>query len=203
MVNSLYNQIENGRIQAGESLTAILEYSDFPRSAGWSLAVAFIGATGPAGSVTCTAGTTADNFTMTLPATTTAAWNGGTHGYTVTATQSTTTVIVAERGVLQVLPNPIVATQAMTILAAINAVVLGAASDDQLTVSVDGITLRYWLRDRGFDEVMKLQQRFQTIVENEIRQTGGGSGRYAIKHHAAEDYRLAAPWPGWPSGNLR
>jgi hypothetical protein len=202
-VQILYSKIINGQLQAGESLAATLGYDDFPRSAGWALVVQILGPTGPAGSVACGAASDADSFSFSLPASATTTWPGGKYAYSVQATlASPATVSIAERGVFQVLPNPTNTTAAMTILAAINAVILGAAGDDQLTVSVDGVQLKYWMRDRGIDDVLKLQQRFEAIVEKEIRQLGGGGGRYSIKHHAGEDYRLGAPWFGWPSGRV-
>ena len=195
-------QIPSGRIQAGESLSATLSYSAFPRSAGWTLAVKFSCAGGAAATVACGSGPNPDDFALSLSATTTTGWMGGRYAFSVWATLANpATVTVAEHGVFNVLANPATPTPAMTILTALNAVILGAASDDQLTVSVDGIQLRYWIKDRGIDELLKLQQRFRQTVETEIGQMGGKGPAYAINHHACEDTRLASPWQGlWPYG---
>ena len=85
----------------------------------------------------------------------------------------------------------------------INATILGAATDDQLTTSIDGITLRYWMREQGLDAMLKLQNRFQQIVQNEIRRQAGHGGLYAVQHHAIEDTRLAGPWFSYPPPRLR
>ena len=194
MSRRLYDQIPLGKLQAGETISAMLEYDDFPRASSWTMAVAFIGPTGPAGSGTITAGDNANSFALAFASS--AAMLGGKYAFVVTASLSSpATVTVVERGVFQLLASPTVTTAAMTSLIAVNAVLSGACGDDQLTVSVDGMQLKYWLRDRGIDEIFKLQARFEKIVESEIRQMGGHGGVYAIQHHASEDHRLAAPWP--------
>ena len=75
-------------------------------------------------------------------------------------------------------------------------------TSDVLATSVDGIQLKYWMRDRGIDELFKVQSRIQSIVDGEIRRMGGAGGQYAIRHHAGEDHRLAGPYFGM-NGRLR
>lgn len=210
----LYDQIPDGKIAAGETINATLSYQDFPRSAGWTLAVSFAGAYSR-DTVACTAGAGADEFALFVPASTTGAWKGGRYAYRVRATHVTGgvsngqtiaagTAYDAEQGAISVAPNPTAATPAMVALAAIDAVILGAASDDQLTISIDGVQLRYWMRDQGVTKMLEMQARFRAIVEREIREMGGGGGTYAIQHRAAEDFRLAGPWyGGYPPPRLR
>jgi hypothetical protein len=79
----------------------------------------------------------------------------------------------------------------MTILAAIDALLLGRATDDQKTTSIDGTQMQYM----SIDQLQRLRENYRNIVDTEIREMGGGGGIYAIQHHACEDHRLAAPWP--------
>jgi len=190
------------RIQAGQSLSAEIAYPNYSRADGWAASIVFMCETGVAGTIAVTTGAAADSFTVTVPATTTDAWVGGPYAYVVWLTKGDTK-IVAENGSITVLPNPSHATPAMAILAAVNAVILGAAADDQLTVSVDGIQLRYWLKDRGIDEMLKLQYRFKQIVATELARAGGKGPAYAIQQHASEDRRLASPYMGvYPPGSI-
>jgi len=190
------------KLRAGESLTGQLEYDDYPRSAGWALTVYFSGEAGTRETIACAAGTTSDSFAFQIKGSTTASWTGGMYSATVTASKGDDTED-AERLAITILPNPTAQTQAQAILAAINATILGAATDDQLTTSIDGITLRYWMREQGLDAMLKLQNRFQQIVQNEIRRQAGHGGIYAVQHHAIEDTRLAGPWFAYPPPRLR
>jgi hypothetical protein len=191
--DKIYDALTNGgKIQAGETLKATLKYQDAPASAGWTLQVFFKGATDTA-TVTCTPnGTDPDAFDMVLLAATTTAWRGGTFAYVVSATLATDGTYTAERGIMTVLPNPTATTPAMAMLSAIDSLLLGRATDDQKTVAIDGIQLQYM----SLQQLQTFRNSYREIVEQELRAMGGGGGRYAIQHHAGEDYRLAGPWQG-------
>jgi hypothetical protein len=191
--DKVYDSLHNGgKLQAGETLKATLSYQDAPANDGWTLAVTFRGPYDTA-TVTCTAnGTDPKAFDMVLLATTTTAWKGGTFAYVVTASKVGEGTYVAERGMMHVLPNPTATTAAMTMLAAIDSLLLGRASDDQKTIAIDGIQLQYM----SLQQLQQFRASYREIVEREVREMGGGGGRYAIQHHAGEDYRLAAPWMG-------
>jgi hypothetical protein len=190
MGGRLYDAIDQGRVMAGETIAATLEYDDCPRSEGWTLAVNFRGAYSGA-QIACTDGTGANEFALTVPAATTLLWRGGRYAYVVMATKTGTGTVCVERGVVAVAPNPTTATPAMTILAAIDALVLGRATDDQKTIAIDGTQMQYM----SVDQLQRLRETYRNLVETEIREMGGGGGIYAIQHHACEDHRLAAPWP--------
>jgi hypothetical protein len=191
--DKVYDALTNGgKIQAGETIKSTLKYQDAPASAGWTLSVTFRGATDTA-TIACTVnGTDPAAFDMVLPATTTANWRGGTFAYVVSATLTTDGTYTAERGVMTVLPNPTATTQAMTMLAAVESLLLGRATDDQKTTAIDGVQLQYM----RLEQLQQFRATYREIVEQEIRAMGGGGGRYAIQHHAGEDYRLAGPWQG-------
>lgn len=191
MVSTLFDQIS--RVQAGETLGPIaLGYTDFPRSAGWSLNCIIYGEAGKDAEVAAVAGTDADSFSLTIPATTTSTWRGGRKSYVIEATKQDGTAYIAERGAINVLWNPRVTTAEMTILTSIRAVKAGLAADGQQTIALDGIQLRHM----SPDQLDAWEARYLRIVNAQIGKAGGNGGIYAIKMRTPQDNRYAAPWYG-------
>lgn len=198
MVSNLFDQIS--KVQAGETLGPItLEYSDYPRSAGWTLKCIVFGEEGKDADVDCSNGTGADDFILTIPAATTALWRGGSKSYVIEATNSGQGLVyIAERGALTVLWNPRTTTQEMTILASIRAVIAGYAVDGQRTIVIDGIQLQYM----NSQQLIDLEARYIRIVNAQIGKAGGNGGVYRIQIHTPQDNRYAQPWfgPNPPNG---
>jgi hypothetical protein len=194
MTSTLFEQVN--KIQAGETLGPVdLGYSDFPRSAGWTLKCVIMGITGMEAEVSATAGTDADGFSLTIPASTTAAWRGGRKSFLIEATKTGTGTYIAERGAITVLWNPRVTTAEMTILAAIQAAQRGVALDDQLTTTLDGVGLTYPMRSNPAI-LAEWEARYIRIVNAQIGQAAGNGGVYAIKMRTPQDNRYASPWYG-------
>jgi hypothetical protein len=199
MVSNLFDQVF--KVQAGETVGPItLEYADYPRSAGWTLKCIVYGEAGKEADVAATAGDSANSFSLTIPAATTAVWRGGAKSYVVeaTGTGATPAVYIAERGALTVLWNPRVTTAEMTILASIRAVIAGYALDGQRTTLIDGIQLQYM----NGQQLIDLEARYIRIVNSQIGKAGGNGGLYRIQIHTPQDNRYAAPWfgPNPPNG---
>jgi hypothetical protein len=191
VTSNFFEQIS--QIQAGETCgPVILSYSDFPRSGGWTLKCIIFGQSGKDCDVSATAGTDADSFSLTIPATTTAAFTGGRKSFVIEAAHTTDGTYVAERGSLLVLWNPRVTTAEMTILTNIRAVKAGLATDGQRTVSLDGIQLR----NMTPAELDSWEAKYIRIVNSQIGRAGGNGGVYAIKMRTPQDNRYAAPWYG-------
>lgn len=191
MTATLFDQIS--RIQAGETLgPVILSYVDFPRSAGWTLKCIIFGDVGMNSDVAATDGTDADSFSLTIPASTTANWNGGRKSFVIEAKDNSGNVYIAERGALTVLWNPRVTTPEMTMLANIRAVKAGFATDGQRTTLIDGVQLQYMSRA----DLDVWESRLLQIVNTQIGKAGGNGGVYAIKMRTPQDNRYAAPWYG-------
>jgi len=199
MVSTLFDQVS--KVQAGETLGPLsLEYTDYPRSSGWTLKCIIFGEAGKDADVACTAGTGANEFSLTIPAATTALWRGGKKSYVVEATNSDPTplVYIAERGALTVLWNPRVTTAEMTILASIRAVIAGYAVDGQRTIVIDGIQLQYM----NSQQLVDLEAKYLSIVNAQIGKAGGNGGVYRIQIHTPQDNCYAAPCygPTLPNG---
>jgi hypothetical protein len=197
MAQPLFNQL--GTLQAGETFGPFsLSYDDYPRGDGWTLSLLVIGDSGQEIEVAATAGSGADEFSVTVASTTTASIRGGRKSFVVYANKEGTGKYVAERGAMTVLHSPATTTAEMTILASIRAVKAGLATDGQRTVVVDGIQLR----NMTPAELDSWEARYIKIVNAQIANAGGNGGRYAIKMRTPQDNRFAAPWFA-PSGSSR
>lgn len=195
MPSTFFEQV--AKVQAGETIGPLtLSYVDFPRSGGWSLKFIIIGQTGKECDVAAAAGSNADDFTLTVPAATTATIAGGRKAFVIEANHTTGETVdqtyIAERGALQVLGNPRTTTQEMTILASIRAVKAGLAIDGQKTVALDGIQLR----NMTPAELDDWEAKYIRIVNAQIGRAGGNGGTYAIQMRTPQDNRFAAPWYG-------
>ena len=191
MTSTFFDQVS--QIQAGETLgPVILGYSDYPRSAGWTIKCVIFGQAGQECDVAATAGTDADSFSLTIAATTTALFKGGRKSFVIEAVHATNGTFIAERGALGVLFNPRVTTAEMTMLTNIRAVKAGLAVDGQKTTALDGIQLR----NMTPDELDAWEAKYIKIVNAQVGRAGGNGGVYAIKMRTPQDNRYAAPWYG-------
>jgi hypothetical protein len=194
---TLFDQVT--KFQAGETVGPIdLGYSAFPRSGGWSLKCIVMGQAGVDCDVAAADGPDADSFTLTIPATTTAAIIGGHKSFVIEAEHTTDGTHIAERGSLLVLQNPRVITAEMTILSNIRAVKAGFATDGQRMTALDGMQLSYMTPA----QLDSWEARYIRIVNAQIGRAGGNGGVYAIQMRTPQDNRYAAPWYGSypPSG---
>ena len=200
MGNNFFDQVV--KAQAGETIGPVaLSYVDFPRSGGWSLKCVIFGQTGQDCDVAATAGADADSFTLTIPATTTAAFKGGNKSFVIEAVHATNGTYIAERGAISILPNPRVVTAEMTILANIRAVKAGLATDGQKTTMLDGVQFQYMTPA----QLDSWEAKYIRIVNAQIGRAGGNGGVYAIQMRTPQDNRYAAPWygPYPPPGSSR
>lgn len=126
---------------AGESIAAELAFTDYPSSSGWVVAYSFGNGRSRA-TVTCTAHAGATTHDFLLTSTASAALTPGTYAFTAKATLGSVCKAV-DSGVLRINADPAIATAAQTRLAAIDAILDGRATSDQLTISFDGVSLSY------------------------------------------------------------
>ena len=191
MTTTFFDQVS--QIQAGETLGPItLNYSDFPRSDGWSVKCIIMGMAGLESDTAAANGDDADSFILTIDATATATITGGRKSFCIEAVHATKGTYIAERGSLTVLANPRVQTPEMLILANIRAVKSGLATTGQRGVSLDGITLS----NMTPAELDSWEAKYIRIVNAQIGRAGGNGGVYAIKMRTPQDNRYAAPWYG-------
>lgn len=158
-------------ITAGDSLTWRKTLEDFPASSGWALSYILLNA---AGKIEISAGADGSDHLVELSASATSAYPPGRYGYTAFVTLSGDRFSVASGGV-EVLPdlaqlaNYDPRTFAERSLDAIEAVLSGKASKDQLTYSLNGMSLgRY-----SWAELIKARDYFRAEVVKERRQVAG------------------------------
>lgn len=199
----LFSQVS--QIQAGETFGPFaLSYTDYPRSGGWSISIVITGQTGKEAEAAATNGSGADEFSLTIPASSTATIPGGRKSYVIEAKHTTGGTVdktyIAERGALLVLHNPRTTTAEMSILASIRAVKAGLATDGQRTMALDGLQLR----NMTPAELDSWEARYVRIVNAQIGRAGGNGGVYAIQHRFPQDNRYGAPWYGpYPPPGVR
>lgn len=175
----------------GESFEAVLSYSSYPASDGWTCAVRFVG-NNFADSVACTTNTDGKSFDLAVLPTITANWKYGAASAQAVLTKETNNVKVAEVIVFTVMPSAASPTAEMVALAAIEAVIQSRATDDQMTMSIDGIALSY----RSINDLQKLRLHYRRIVQMQIRMMGGKGGTYSIQHIYPENRTIGSPWYG-------
>jgi len=185
----------NGQIRKiipGESFEAILAYSSYPASDGWTCSVNFAG-NHFSTAVACTTNTDGKSFDLAVLAASTKAWGWGPASAQALLTKaSPANVKVAEMVCFTVLPDPTVATAEMTALVAIDAIIANRATDDQLTTAIDGIQLQY----RSIADLQRLRSYYKRIVNMQIKMMGGKGGTYAIQHIYPENRTIGSPWYG-------
>jgi hypothetical protein len=193
MTANFFDQVS--QFQSGETVgPVVVSYPDYPRSAGWSLNVIIMGQSGLDCAVAATAGTSADSFSITIPAATTAVIKGGRKSFQIEVTKTGPPIetYICERGNLLVLWNPRVKTQEMIILESIRAVRAGFATDGQRVLAFDGIQLS----NMTPSQLDSWEGKYIRIVNAQIGRAGGNGGQYCIKLRTPQDNRYAAPWLG-------
>ena len=185
----------NGQIRKmapGESFEAVLSYSDYPASDGWTLVVNVVG-NGFAVTCPCTINADGVSFDLSILSAVTKLWGWGPASMQAMVTSADTkNTKVVEMICFTVMPDPTKQTQEMIALAAINAVLAGRAADDQLTPMIDGTALQY----RSLGELQRLQSYYRKIVQMQIKMMGGKGGVYQIQHITPENRTIGSPWYG-------
>ena len=186
----------NGHIRKmapGESFEANLSYANFPASDGWTAKVNFVG-NGFASSVSCTTNADGISFDLAVTPTVTTTWQWGPASAQAILSKigPPVSVKVVEMICFTVLPDPTKATAEMTALIAIDAVIAGRATEDQLVVSFDGVALQY----RSVADLQRLRSYYKRLVNMQIKMMGGKGGTYAIQHIYPENRTIGSPWYG-------
>lgn len=164
-------------VTAGDTVQWTRALPAYPRSAGWVLSYALVSATALI-TITGSAGTGADDFAVTVDATTSAGWAPGVYTVQEYATQSGNRQTVGQYRIT-VLPNLAAATsgidtrsQARRTLEAVNAVLEGRASEAELEVTINGRTLKYM----PMADLLTLRTALRLDVAIEDRAAGLGIG---------------------------
>lgn len=169
---------------------AVTTYSD-------TLAELWVGATGtgtvsfdtyPATTHTCTyhfrtlterfnvSGTASgSNFTVTIPDTQSAKLSPGQLAFVAYVEDTAGTVNVADQGFIPLYPDPSKETTSERVLAAIRARIEGRANDDQLTIRIADMELKYLTPDQLREWEAYYAGRVRSEMDNLRKATGNGS----------------------------
>lgn len=147
-------------ILAGETLDAELSFNDYPAGDGITLRYTF-----RAGNMRTEADATADgtDWTLLVAASSTVQWEPGDCFYSALYTDADGTVTEIDSGCFIVRQNPAVRSYAETALSAIRAVIAGRATNDQLTVTLGDVALRFMTPT----ELSAWEARFAGQVQSE------------------------------------
>ena len=135
---------EPSSFRAGDLLAWTKALSDYPANAGWALVYTLINATAK---ITITASASGAEFSVSVPAATTAAYTAGDYQWMARVTKATEIYTVGQ-GTVTILPNLATATtfdvrsHAKTMLDAIEAAYEGKASSTQLEMEINGRRIR-------------------------------------------------------------
>lgn len=151
---------------AGDSVSWKRSSADFPSTDGWTLSYIFTANGQSAITVTCTA--SAPDYLASISPTVSATFSASLWFWTARVSNGTDTHTVAT-GRVNVTANPATSTAdprslVKRTLDAIQAAILGAASKDELSLSVDGLALSY----RSLDELSRLEIRYQARYNREL-----------------------------------
>jgi hypothetical protein len=148
----------------------VLEYTDIKASDGWTLKFTAVGKVGIIAITASADDDNADDFKFTAAAATTAAYAAGDYQWQITATKSTTRYTIAE-GLITLLDNISGRSalydnrsHAKKVLDAIEAVIEGRASQDQMQYSIAGRSLSR----TPIPDLMKLRATYKTEYDNEL-----------------------------------
>lgn len=136
--------IEPSSIRAGDLLAWTKSLSDFPANDGWALVYTLINASAK---ITITATASGADFSVSVPAATTALYGVGTYQWTSRVTKATAIHTIGQ-GLVDILANnPALATfdfrsHAKVMLEAIEAAFQGKASSTQLEMEINGRRIR-------------------------------------------------------------
>lgn len=156
-------------ITAGDSYALRLTEPIYPASAGWSLRLTFVGAE----TLTKSSSASGDAHTLTLTPADTALLGAGQYRFTVKAVNGTD-VKTVRGGITLVAPDLETATPgeltswAERALVAVEAAILGAASDEMRMMMIDGRQLQKF----SFDELLRLRVRLRAEVAAERGEFG-------------------------------
>lgn len=168
---SVYSSLADAKtsITAGETLLVNLSFSDYPRASGDTLTYKFRGMSNF--EKKCTANGT--GFTLTVPDTVTDDLEPGVYAYTAFFNDASKSQIISiDSGTLEVLANPGKKTHAQTMLAAIRARLESRATNDQLTIAIDGVQLKYMEPD----DLLKWEGVYLERVKREVALMSGNRG---------------------------
>jgi len=151
---------------AGDSVSWTRSSADFPSTDGWTLYYYFTANGQSTITVTCTA--SSPDYLATISPAASTAFSASLWFWTARVTNGTDTHTIAT-GRTTVTVNPATSTadpRSLTkrTLDAIQSAILGAASKDELSMSVDGLALSY----RSLDELSRLEVRYQARYNREL-----------------------------------
>jgi len=158
--------IEPNSFTAGDSVSWYKSLPDYSPADGWSLAYRFK-ANGH-DDIPVAATTSGTDFLVSISATVSATFSASDWYWYARVTKGSE-VHVVQQGRTEVSANPDTSTadpRSLTkrTLDAIQAAILGAASKDELSMSVDGLALSY----RSLDELSRLEVRYQARYNREL-----------------------------------
>jgi hypothetical protein len=151
-------------INAGDSYDLLLEEPDYPATAGWSLRLVL---NGPS-ALTKDSVASGEKHALTLTTANTAGLAAGLYRFVVKAINGST-VTTVRNGISDVKPDlatapaGTLASWAEQALAAVEAAILGAASDEMRMFMIDGRQVQKY----SFDELLRLRVRLKTEVATE------------------------------------
>ena len=169
-------------INAGDTFKVKLSYSDFLASAGWSLLLVIINASDKQQLASTADG---DAHELSAPAATTADWLDGLYKYKIFATDGTDRHQVAF-GQFEVLPDLTVVknydhrTHVKKVVDALEALILGKASQDQQSLTIEGKSLSRYTPE----ELIKWKSHYDQLLiteNNATRIANGGSRTNVIR----------------------
>lgn len=152
------------RLIAGDSYALLLEEPDYPATDGWALQLVFNGLI----QQTKTSTASGAAHALSLATSDTIALGSGLYRYIVRATKDSAARTVRE-GVTTVSPDPAttpagdLASWAEKALRAVEAAILGAASDEMRMMMIDGRQLQKY----SMDELLRLRARLKAEVAAE------------------------------------
>jgi hypothetical protein len=174
--------IEPDSLVAGDTWSWTKQLADYPAGSGWTLSYSFTAYGQDVKIATATA--SAPDYLVTISAATSATFASGTWYWTARVTNGSETHSVGT-GRFEVKPNPATSTadprsETKKVLDAIRACILGAASTDDLSISVDGVALSR----RTFDELRRMEAFYIARYNRELaieRAARGLGNRSVIK----------------------
>jgi hypothetical protein len=155
---------------AYENDASTIEYADIKASAGWTLKFTAVGRLGIVAITAAADPDNSDDFKFTATAAVTAAYVAGDYKWQLTATKTTTRYTIAE-GWVTLLDNIAVRTalydnrsHAKKVLDAIEAVIEGRASQDQMSYQIGGRSLS----KTPIPDLIKLRSLYKDEYEGEV-----------------------------------
>ncbi len=153
--------------RAGDLLSWTKSLADYPANDGWALTYTLINSTGK---ITITASASGADFSVSVPAATTAPYVPGIYQWMARVSKALEIMTVAS-GTIEILPNLATATtfdfrsHARTMLDAIEAAFEGRASSTQLSYSINGRTVEHLTPE----QLIKWRNFYQLEVTKEAQ----------------------------------